>query len=1282
MAWGLRWPWQHDDDAPAPAARAADDGARPAPGPAGWAFLPPLQRTVGAMPLTTAPAAFPAQLSLWADPSSMGRLTHLLDRDAPAGTVDGDGGGVPVVRGGGLELPLVQERTPLQRVVTAPRAAAPRSVPTDLTHAAPPHELPLLHVDALPERDAPAAAPEAPSQEPPYAPSPEADVADAFASWSDDTATWVPLPGPPAPVQRVRTPGSVPTSTARLGLGAPLPTGVLRTPQREAAPPSVQRAIDRAVPAGDRAPSSSQTPPAPPSLPRAADALVQRTPSPAAPRGSTAAGSAEPPADAAPSLPADGGAAAPAAVFPALSPADVVGPAGSSDSSPALPPAPAASRDASPAPAEAVGAAAPASAPAVDLSGAEAPDVSPAGGSPQLPVLSRLLDVAAADPPTPAPLDPPPGLPLPLTQASGRQADGPVVEVAAAVLPDGESVAASGDLAPGQEADPAPVRDVGHPDSDGTSPSATPSVADRPSPAAAAVQRTAAPDAVRDLLPTGRLEPTGPEVETLPTSPPAVDLPVTARRPGAAAAPPVLQRSTAAAVQLPSPADGPHVPLPPGEVQVLPVTASPLPGGAAPAAELLSARAGAPASAGAVAAPTPDPVAPLDLSVVQSSGASSAALPFEESVAQRSATSSSAAPVERSVQSRAASSAVTPVDLPVLHTGASSPVAVLLDPADVHPPVAAPVDLSVVQRSTAASVPVPQHTPGQPPAAAPLDRAAVEPSGPSSAAAPLELSVVQRSTTSSAAASSDLSARHDSPRPQAHRQASELSPPNPSGAAVPVAPGVTPVVQRSPDQPGPARPLLRPREGATSTPPLPTTATGPSAELPRPVAALAHGPVQRTVERASEDGAPGALVQQPDVPLLQSRADEGLDLPHPGPAAAGTSEPMGLAPDELVRTLPLLLPPISDADPTPPTSSGPAGLPVASLPGATRAVASLQRLSSGPVSRAAASPTGSSSPGTASPQSATRSGTSSWGLPVPGTRSPSLQLLRAVAPAPPPPGAPSPAALSAAPGRTGLPVALAPPRDVPRTGAALVLSRAVGHAPAQPPVASLQRALLGGTPDHPDAPGTDGLEPASPPSVALPLLGDPPAASRAVRLDDTLEQPSDAGTPWGSAVPDEGGTVSTTSPGALATRPTLGATSSSGPWTVQRQRGSASQPEVALPVVARALSWPSEPAGADVPRPPGRAPAALPLASAPHPADPAPPAVQAVRELPPAPVRAETQVVPAVSQHPAEGGHEAPALGPEEAEKLALLLMPTIVRRLKAELLLGRERRGLRTGAG
>src|SRR5215207_8981131 len=102
----MRWPWQPHGSSPEPrtSRRHGDE-----PSPSGWAFLPPLQRTVGPVPSVVDPGQFPGRLASWSDPSFLGPTSHLIDAAAPAGVIDVDGGGLPaepIGRAMPVEMPL------------------------------------------------------------------------------------------------------------------------------------------------------------------------------------------------------------------------------------------------------------------------------------------------------------------------------------------------------------------------------------------------------------------------------------------------------------------------------------------------------------------------------------------------------------------------------------------------------------------------------------------------------------------------------------------------------------------------------------------------------------------------------------------------------------------------------------------------------------------------------------------------------------------------------------------------------------------------------------------------------------------------------------------------------------------------------------------------------------------------------------------------------------------------------------------------------------------------
>ncbi|GAA1771887.1 hypothetical protein GCM10009767_32260 [Kocuria aegyptia] len=129
----MRWPWQRKEQDPAPvtpsgrSSAASSAGppaapprqpAEPVPSPAGWAFLPPLQRTVGDLATTTAPHRFPDQLPTRTNPSFTAAMSHLISAEAPPGVIDLDGPDADPATGGSgsaarpVDMPLPPPRAP------------------------------------------------------------------------------------------------------------------------------------------------------------------------------------------------------------------------------------------------------------------------------------------------------------------------------------------------------------------------------------------------------------------------------------------------------------------------------------------------------------------------------------------------------------------------------------------------------------------------------------------------------------------------------------------------------------------------------------------------------------------------------------------------------------------------------------------------------------------------------------------------------------------------------------------------------------------------------------------------------------------------------------------------------------------------------------------------------------------------------------------------------------------------------------------------------------------
>ena len=94
----MRWPWTRRAAEPPPQpATATTPAADPpaAPSPMGWAFLPPIQRTL-APPIATVtrPVEFPGELSAWRSPAFTDSLSHAVVDTSSGGVIDGDGGGL------------------------------------------------------------------------------------------------------------------------------------------------------------------------------------------------------------------------------------------------------------------------------------------------------------------------------------------------------------------------------------------------------------------------------------------------------------------------------------------------------------------------------------------------------------------------------------------------------------------------------------------------------------------------------------------------------------------------------------------------------------------------------------------------------------------------------------------------------------------------------------------------------------------------------------------------------------------------------------------------------------------------------------------------------------------------------------------------------------------------------------------------------------------------------------------------------------------------------------
>lgn len=307
----MRWPWQRRERDPVPATSVGRTTgvpstgppeepprppADPVPSPAGWAFLPPLQRTVEDFGTTTAPHSFPDRLPTRTNPSFTRTMSHLISAQAPPGVIDLDGPDAAPLPGSSdpaVDLPLLPAPAPHDNRHALPVQRAGRDAPTT--------QRPLTVVadgdfDVLRLPVVPGPAPEA-ADEPP-APDPAAALthieatpegADAPAIGADaGTVVGAPPDGTPAPA-----PGG--SSVGRPDAVQPLrpaPTGPALPLQRRAQEPSGP------LPGG---PSGSGLDGAATSVPLPARPTLQRdsgagaAPVPAPPRSSPAPSAATPP---------------------------------------------------------------------------------------------------------------------------------------------------------------------------------------------------------------------------------------------------------------------------------------------------------------------------------------------------------------------------------------------------------------------------------------------------------------------------------------------------------------------------------------------------------------------------------------------------------------------------------------------------------------------------------------------------------------------------------------------------------------------------------------------------------------------------------------------------------------------------------------------------------------------------------------------------------------------------------------------------------------------------
>src|SRR5437879_66256 len=232
------WPFQRKVEAP------AAEGPRPGAAPLirrDWAGLPPIQRIVGAHPLTAPRDQFSDDLATHQDPSvTTGTMGHQVSADAPPGLVLALAR--PTTRSDG---PAMIPRPRVQRSVAgavtesgewdgdeaAPDAVRPTPFPTSAP-AVVARELPVVAAEPSMQRLT--------SLAPGVDPAPIAAVAQRSRALPTPTAATTPAPAnepieaPPVPAQRLTL-----GQARRLGLGAPI---------KQIPDHSVQRAASNPLP--------------------------------------------------------------------------------------------------------------------------------------------------------------------------------------------------------------------------------------------------------------------------------------------------------------------------------------------------------------------------------------------------------------------------------------------------------------------------------------------------------------------------------------------------------------------------------------------------------------------------------------------------------------------------------------------------------------------------------------------------------------------------------------------------------------------------------------------------------------------------------------------------------------------------------------------------------------------------------------------------------------------------------------------------------------------------
>ncbi|ANJ25707.1 hypothetical protein [Agromyces aureus] len=277
----MRWPWQRvaaDDGgqargsgggAEAPSAASAAPGD-PGPGgpastsysPAGWAFLPPVQRQIADAPPATLRAEWVDALPTRVIPSRVAELTHVVDSAAPAGTVAAAASelGAPVQRAAVADLTLRPPQTAAEqarerRAVVQRQAGSGTPARSVAPSAAPTHET----ADAGPSVDT--ATREVQASEGSVAELPLSEAALAEPASSDPAIAEVPITAERMPVADAPEPANSGTANADASPAPAAPDLALPSVQRMPAADagaSMPTSPDQTLPAED--PSAASAP--------------------------------------------------------------------------------------------------------------------------------------------------------------------------------------------------------------------------------------------------------------------------------------------------------------------------------------------------------------------------------------------------------------------------------------------------------------------------------------------------------------------------------------------------------------------------------------------------------------------------------------------------------------------------------------------------------------------------------------------------------------------------------------------------------------------------------------------------------------------------------------------------------------------------------------------------------------------------------------------------------------------------------------------------------------